>query len=198
MWDPQHLTTVYASTACYGDSFTFCFKIFEAEVNLGLAVSRSWWRPPIRSLWPDFFMLSDNCGFHDAEHPLWRGDGSVILLVQLFLDSPAQSLSGPRPAELTTIFCSLIWDSSNLEGQVPVFISPRNIVAQFCPAGTGFAFRRFLRLAGLRGGILTRLYTALKYLFLIFYIYLLVRFARHVAGMGENRIAWESQRERDH
>jgi hypothetical protein len=22
MWNPQHLTTVYASTACYGDSFT--------------------------------------------------------------------------------------------------------------------------------------------------------------------------------
>jgi hypothetical protein len=24
MWDPQHLTTLYASTACYGDSFTYC------------------------------------------------------------------------------------------------------------------------------------------------------------------------------
>jgi hypothetical protein len=22
MWDPQHLTALYASTACYGDSFT--------------------------------------------------------------------------------------------------------------------------------------------------------------------------------
>jgi hypothetical protein len=22
MWDPQHLTTLYASTACYGDTFT--------------------------------------------------------------------------------------------------------------------------------------------------------------------------------
>jgi hypothetical protein len=27
MWDPQHLTTLYTSTACYGDSFTiFSFQ----------------------------------------------------------------------------------------------------------------------------------------------------------------------------
>jgi hypothetical protein len=26
MWDPQHLTTLYASTACYGDSFTFLLQ----------------------------------------------------------------------------------------------------------------------------------------------------------------------------
>jgi hypothetical protein len=25
MWDPQHLTTLWASTACYGDSFTLLF-----------------------------------------------------------------------------------------------------------------------------------------------------------------------------
>jgi hypothetical protein len=23
VWDPQHLTTMYTSTACYGNSFTF-------------------------------------------------------------------------------------------------------------------------------------------------------------------------------
>jgi hypothetical protein len=25
MWDSQHLTTLWASTACYGDSFTFLY-----------------------------------------------------------------------------------------------------------------------------------------------------------------------------
>jgi hypothetical protein len=25
MWDPEHLTTLQASTACYGDSFTFLY-----------------------------------------------------------------------------------------------------------------------------------------------------------------------------
>jgi hypothetical protein len=44
----------------------------------------------------------------------------------LLLASPAQSSSGLRPAELKTIFyCPNSWDSPNLEGQVPVFISPK-------------------------------------------------------------------------
>jgi hypothetical protein len=38
------------------------------------------------------------------------------------------------PAGLKTIFyCLNSWDPPNLEGQVPVFISPRNRVAQLCP-----------------------------------------------------------------
>jgi hypothetical protein len=56
-----------------------------------------------------------------------------------------QSLNGPSHAEPVTILYCLIWDYPNLEGQVPVFISPRNRVAQ----GTGFALSRLLRIAGL-------------------------------------------------
>jgi hypothetical protein len=41
-----------------------------------------------------------------------------------------QSFSGPCPAGLMDILLSLIRDSLNMEGQVPVFISPRNSVAQ--------------------------------------------------------------------
>jgi hypothetical protein len=49
------------------------------------------------------------------------------------------------------ISLSGIRDSPNLEGEVPVFISPGNRVAQLYPSpGTGFRFRRLLRLAGLR------------------------------------------------
>jgi hypothetical protein len=48
------------------------------------------------------------------------------------------------------ILLSQIRDSPNLEGQVPVLISPRNRVAQLYPLGTGFHFHRLLRLAGLR------------------------------------------------
>jgi hypothetical protein len=71
------------------------------------------------------------------------------LLYNRFWALPEQSLLGQSPAELTTIFYCLIWDSPNLEGQVPVFISPRNKVAHYTP-GTGFPFCRLLRLAGLR------------------------------------------------
>jgi hypothetical protein len=44
-----------------------------------------------------------------------------------------QSFNGPGRAEPVTILYCLIWDSPNLDGQVPVFISPRNRVAQLYP-----------------------------------------------------------------
>jgi hypothetical protein len=56
--------------------------------------------------------------------------GSVIHLYNFFWALPEQSLSGPSPAELTTILYCLIWDSPNPEGHVPVFISASNRVAQ--------------------------------------------------------------------
>jgi hypothetical protein len=55
---------------------------------------------------------------------------------------PEQLLSGPSPAELVTIFYCLIWDSPNLEGQVPVFISPGNRVAQLYPRALGVNLER--------------------------------------------------------
>jgi hypothetical protein len=48
------------------------------------------------------------------------------------------------------ILLSQIRDSPNLEGQVPVFISPRNRVARLYPHALVFPFRRILRLAGIR------------------------------------------------
>jgi hypothetical protein len=45
------------------------------------------------------------------------------------LQFAVQSLSGPSRAEPVTILCCLIWDWPNLEGQVPVFITPRNRMA---------------------------------------------------------------------
>jgi hypothetical protein len=53
---------------------------------------------------------------------------------------PEQLLLCPRPAELTTIFYCLIWDSSNMESQVPVFVSRKNRVAQLYPRAPGSIF----------------------------------------------------------
>jgi hypothetical protein len=39
-----------------------------------------------------------------------------------------------------TIFYCLTWDSSNLDGRVPVFISPKNMVAQLYPPALGSIF----------------------------------------------------------
>jgi hypothetical protein len=38
MWEPRRLTTLWASTSCYGGSFTFCLFI---NPSLGLKTSRS-------------------------------------------------------------------------------------------------------------------------------------------------------------
>jgi hypothetical protein len=55
---------------------------------------------------------------------LLRENGSTI---------PAQLLSGSSPMGPMTTFYSQIQDSPNLEGHIPVFISPRNRVAQLYP-----------------------------------------------------------------
>jgi hypothetical protein len=52
------------------------------------------------------------------------------LLCNWFWALPEQSPLGRSPVELTAIFYYIIWNSLNLEGQVPIFISPRNRVAQ--------------------------------------------------------------------
>jgi hypothetical protein len=59
--------------------------------------------------------------------PFWREVGSVVL--SFSWASPAQPFSGLIPTGLMSIlYCPYFWDSPNLEGQVPVFISPRNRV----------------------------------------------------------------------
>jgi hypothetical protein len=62
------------------------------------------------------------------------------LLYNCFWTLPEQSLLSRSPAALTAIFYCLIWDSPNLEGQVPVFIFPRNRVVQLYPRALGSLF----------------------------------------------------------
>jgi hypothetical protein len=48
-----------------------------------------------------------------------------------------QLLNGPSRVEPVTVLCCLIWDLRNLGGQVPVFISTENKVAQLYPRALG-------------------------------------------------------------
>jgi hypothetical protein len=60
------------------------------------------------------------------------------LLYNCFWALPEKSLLGRSPAELTAIFYCLIWDSTNLEGQIPVLYPPgTNRVAQLYPQALG-------------------------------------------------------------
>jgi hypothetical protein len=86
-----------------------------------------------------------SCGFVI----LWE-DRSVIYLYNCFWALSEQSLLGRSPAELTAIFYCLIWDSTNLEGQVPIFLSPRYRVAQLYPQALGSLFVASYDSQGLR------------------------------------------------
>jgi hypothetical protein len=59
------------------------------------------------------------------------------------------------------ILLSQIRDSHNLKDQVPVFISPKNTVAQLYPQALGSLFVASYDLQGYGGGILTYLLTYL-------------------------------------
>jgi hypothetical protein len=96
-----------------------------------------------------FLLLSYVWGFLAVGHPLWREDGSVIYSYDCFWILPVQSLSGPSTAEFMVLYYCLIWDSPNLDGQVSVFISLRNRVAQLHIPGTGFLFSLLLGFARL-------------------------------------------------
>jgi hypothetical protein len=85
---------------------------------------------PLRLTISNFFQLN-TWGHSPYVHPLWREDRSVVY--NCCWPSPAQSFSGPSPAELMTTFYSQIRDSPNLQGQVPLFISPTMRVAQLYP-----------------------------------------------------------------
>jgi hypothetical protein len=55
-------------------------------------------------------LLSDSCGFGDVGRSLWREDWSVVY--NSCWPSPAQSLSGPSPVGLLTIFYCLRFEIS--------------------------------------------------------------------------------------
>jgi hypothetical protein len=106
------------------------------------SASPSWWQAPIwgpRPIFPVLFLMIflDSFGFVDVGRPLWRYVGSVLF--SLYRASPAQPFSDLSPTGLMSLFyCFYFWDSPNQEGQVPVFISPRNRVAQLNPRALGF------------------------------------------------------------
>jgi hypothetical protein len=70
-----------------------------------------------------------------------------VCCLQLLLDLASAVILGSEfRGTPGRILLSQIRDFPSLDGQVPVFISPRKRVAP----GTGFPFHRLLRLAGLR------------------------------------------------
>jgi hypothetical protein len=80
-----------------------------------------------------YYFLSECCCLKFAVLFLWDALSDERTGLQFAL----QSLNGPSRSEPAAILYCLIWDSTNLKGQVPVFISPRNRVTQLCPRALG-------------------------------------------------------------
>jgi hypothetical protein len=68
-----------------------------------------------------YYFLSECCCMKFAVLFLWGAFSDERTGLQFAV----QSLNGPSHSEPVTILYSPIWDSPNLEGQVPVFISPQ-------------------------------------------------------------------------
>jgi hypothetical protein len=112
------------SKLCY-DRRSVGQSVFLSSTHLGLTTR--------------FLLLSDSCGFVDVGRSLWREKWSAVY--NCCWSSPAQSFLGPSPAGLVIIFYYFKFETPpNLEGQVPVFISPRNRVAQLYPQALGSLF----------------------------------------------------------
>jgi hypothetical protein len=88
--------------------------------------------------------LSDDCEFLDAGRPLWREHGPIIYLYNCFWALSEQSLCGPSPVDLTSIFCCLIWGPGSR-----IYIPLKQGGPVIAP-GTGFPLRRLLWLVGLQ------------------------------------------------
>jgi hypothetical protein len=74
-----------------------------------------------------------------------------------------ESLTGLSRAGSITIFYCLIWDSPNLEGQVPVIMSQQEECDPVISPGTGFPLVSSYDSQGYGGGVLTCLHTVLAY-----------------------------------
>jgi hypothetical protein len=115
-----------------------------AKVTLRLTVSQSVCLSVELTLGfvTSYYFLSESCCPVSMGRPLRRGDGFAVC-------SAITQWSDSRIIGNHTLL-SLLRLYPNLEGKAPVFIPPRNRVAQLYPWALGSHLRRLLRLAGLR------------------------------------------------
>jgi hypothetical protein len=106
----------------------------------------------------NFFLQLNTCGYNPyVTSSLTRG--WVCRLQLLLILASAVILTSESCWTHDHILLSQIRDSPNLEGQVPVFISPQEQGDPVIPPGTGFTFVAFYESQGYGGGIRPCLHT---------------------------------------
>jgi hypothetical protein len=113
---------------------------------------------PLRLTTSNFILQLNTCGYSPYKtSSLTRG--WVCRLQLLLVLASAVILSFDSRGTHDHILLSQIRDSPNLESQVPVFISPRNRVAQLYPQALGYIFVSSYDSQVYGGGIWPRLHT---------------------------------------
>jgi hypothetical protein len=95
-----------------------------------------------------FLLLSDSYGFVDVGSSLWREEGSAVY--NCWWPSPAQAYMGPSPAGRVTIFYYLRFQTPPTWRARSLYLYPSGTESLSYTLGSGFRFRRLLRLAGLK------------------------------------------------
>jgi hypothetical protein len=145
----------FSTDSLTNQAFTGRLTWVEIEVTLRLTVtvSMSWYRAQSGTcdqiLLPVGTLLSEICVFF-----LWGA-----LSERTDLQFAVQSLESPSCTGPVIILYCLIWDSPNLEGQVPVFISPTIRVAKLHPRALGSLYVVSYDSQGYGRGIVTSIYT---------------------------------------
>jgi hypothetical protein len=100
-----------------------------------------------------FLSLSDSCGFVDVGHPLWREEGLSFTIAAGPHQRSHSQVQVPQDS-WPYFAVSDLW-LCNLEGHIPVFISPRNRVALLYPQTLHSLFVTSYDLQACGGGIWT-------------------------------------------
>jgi hypothetical protein len=120
----------------------------------GQSASLSWCHALIWDLRPDFITVRQL-------RVCWYGALSLtrewVCRLQLLLALASAVILGSE-SRRRPYFTVSVSRHPNLEGQVPVFISPKNRVAQLCPQALGSLFVAFYDSLGYGGGIRNRLH----------------------------------------
>jgi hypothetical protein len=181
--DDKRLTWLLNRDSFRLDSACYWFEIFtevKVEVTLRPTVSR-----PVRLgvrhssgtrdlffLFEIFFRQLQVCYFIVPYLTTGRVCNLMLLLV----------FASAVPRDSRQYFIS--WDSSNLKGQVPVFISPSNRVAQLYPRSLCSLSVATYDLQGYCGGILTRIHRGKNLYKVMVHV---------ISNLSANRIEWSTE-----
>jgi hypothetical protein len=135
-WVPfsSPLTSRKATVEVLNPASTRVSLILSHITTHGQSASLSWYQAPIWGLWTDFYDCQTIAGLL-----IWGAlsDERTGLSFTIAVFASAVILRSESRGAHAHILLSQIWNSPNLEDQVPVFISPRNGVARLYPQALG-------------------------------------------------------------